>query len=314
MASYGSWCVVIAPRGTGRVELRDIEIFLTLAEELHFGRTAQRLYVSQARVSQALKKQERGVGARLFERNSRNVRLTPLGEQLRADLLPVYRGLQEGVERARLAARGTTEVLRVGMLPSNAHDLRPYWEAFRARHPQWALRIRHNPFVDAFGPLRRGDIDVLVAWLPVEEPDLTVRPVIYTEHAVALVAHDHELAVRPSVSLGVFGRFRHLAGPGRTRLLGGRLHALPNPQRPPDRTPQPGHQEPGRHVHPGRCRGRCPQPGRPRHPLPRLPRHRLIAYSRLSRPALGPGLAQRHRVRPRPGTCPGRGGLGTARH
>ncbi|WP_344429746.1 LysR family transcriptional regulator [Streptomyces lavendulocolor] len=199
--------------GTGRVELRDIEIFLTLAEELHFGRTAQRLHVSQARVSQALKKQERGVGARLFERNSRNVRLTPLGEQLRVDLLPVYRGLKESVERARLAARGTTEVVRVGMLPSNAHDLRPYWEAFRARHPQWALRIRHNPFVDAFGPLRRGEIDVLVAWLPVEEPDLTVGPVICTEHAVALVAHDHELAVRPSVSLEVFGDFGIWQGP-----------------------------------------------------------------------------------------------------
>ncbi|MCL7427099.1 LysR family transcriptional regulator [Streptomyces sp. YS415] len=45
------------------MELRDIEIFLVLAEELHFGRTAQRLHVSQARVSQAIKKQERRIGA-----------------------------------------------------------------------------------------------------------------------------------------------------------------------------------------------------------------------------------------------------------
>ena len=59
------------------MELRDIEIFLTLAEELHFGRTAERLRISQARVSQSIKQQERRIGGALFERTSRSVRLTP---------------------------------------------------------------------------------------------------------------------------------------------------------------------------------------------------------------------------------------------
>ncbi|MBP2324571.1 DNA-binding transcriptional LysR family regulator [Kibdelosporangium banguiense] len=195
------------------MELRDIEIFLTLAEELHFGRTAERLHVSQARVSQAIKKQERGVGGELFERNSRNVRLTLVGEQLRAELVPVYRGLKDSLERARMAAQGKTHVLRVGMLPSNAHDLRPYWETFRARHPQWGLRIRHNPFVDAFGLLRNGDIDVLVAWLPVEEPDLTVGPVVYQEPSVVLLDADHKLARDKEVSLEILGDAGILQGP-----------------------------------------------------------------------------------------------------
>ncbi|MGW8882036.1 LysR family transcriptional regulator, partial [Streptomyces mirabilis] len=75
------------------MELRDIEIFLTLAEELHFGRTAARLHVSPARVSQAIKKQERRIGGALFDRTSHHVRLTPLGRQLYDDLLPVHRGL-----------------------------------------------------------------------------------------------------------------------------------------------------------------------------------------------------------------------------
>lgn len=107
------------------MELRDIEIFLTLAEELHFGKTAERLHVSAARVSQAIKKQERSVGAALFERTSRNVRLTPVGEQLRKDLQPIYHGLLESMERARLAADGKTGVLRIGLISSNAFDLRP---------------------------------------------------------------------------------------------------------------------------------------------------------------------------------------------
>lgn len=72
----------------GRMELRDIEIFLTLAEELHFGRSAERLHVSPARVSQAIKKQERAIGAQLFERTSHHVRMAPVGEVLLQRLKP----------------------------------------------------------------------------------------------------------------------------------------------------------------------------------------------------------------------------------
>ncbi|MGN9783503.1 LysR family transcriptional regulator [Nonomuraea sp. ZG12] len=192
------------------MELRDIEIFLALAEELHFGRTAARLHVSQARVSQAIKAQERRLGAPLFDRTSRRVRLTPLGQQLRDDLRPVYAGLRDSLERARLAAQGITAVLRVGMLPLNVHELRPYWDTFRARHPAWKLRFSHPPFADLFGSLRRGEIDVLIAWLPVEEPDLTVGPMLFAESRVLAVAAGHKLAGRTSVSLEVVGDFQHV--------------------------------------------------------------------------------------------------------
>jgi DNA-binding transcriptional LysR family regulator len=181
------------------MELRDIEIFLTLAEELHFGRTAERLHVSQARVSQAIGQQERRLGALLFDRaNRRVVRLTPVGRQLRDDLRPVYAGLRDSLERARLAARGITAVLRVGVLPHNCHDLRP----------QWKLRIRYAPFVDPFAELRRGNVDVLVTWLPVAEADLTVGPVLFTESRVVALASEHELAGRSSVSLEMISHFQ----------------------------------------------------------------------------------------------------------
>ncbi|MFE9656552.1 LysR family transcriptional regulator [Micromonospora sp. NPDC006431] len=61
-----------------------------MAEELHFGRTAQRLHLTTARVSQSIKKQERRIGAQLFDRTSRTVRPTPLGEQLYTDLKAAY--------------------------------------------------------------------------------------------------------------------------------------------------------------------------------------------------------------------------------
>ncbi|WP_354645305.1 LysR family transcriptional regulator [Kitasatospora camelliae] len=190
------------------MELRDIEIFLTLAEELHFGRTAQRLYVSSARVSQAIKQQERSIGVELFQRDSRNVRLTPTGERLRKDLVPIYRGLKESVERARLAAQGKTDVLRIGMIPGNAHDLRHYWETFRARHPQWGLKLRHAPFAEPFAGLRHGDIDILVSWLPVLEADLVTGPKLFAETRVLAVSLDHELAGRASASLEMLGDFQ----------------------------------------------------------------------------------------------------------
>ncbi|RSM95275.1 LysR family transcriptional regulator [Nonomuraea sp. WAC 01424] len=105
------------------MELRDIEIFLTLAEEPHFSRTAARLRLSPARVTQAIQKQERQVGAPLFERTNRTVRLTPVGRQLRDDLRPLHAALKDSMERARLAAQGITGTLRVGMLPVKEPDL-----------------------------------------------------------------------------------------------------------------------------------------------------------------------------------------------
>jgi hypothetical protein len=70
------------------VELREIEVFLTLAEELHFGRTAERLHLTSSRVSQVVRSLETRLGGALFERTSRRVRFTPLGKQLQRTVHP----------------------------------------------------------------------------------------------------------------------------------------------------------------------------------------------------------------------------------
>ncbi|GIE89836.1 LysR family transcriptional regulator [Actinoplanes regularis] len=181
------------------MELRDIEIFLTLAEELHFGRTAERLRVSQARVSQSIKQQERRIGGALFERTSRNVRLTPLGRQLRDDLHPHFHGLHEGLQRARLAAQGSTRALRLGMVSWNYPDLQPFFDALVVR-TGCAVQVRSVEFGDPFGPLRAGDIDAAILWLPVREPDLSVGPVVYTEPIVLATSATHPLTRQETVS------------------------------------------------------------------------------------------------------------------
>ncbi|WP_406387970.1 LysR family transcriptional regulator [Streptomyces sp. NBC_00887] len=117
------------------MELRDIEIFLALAEELHFGRTAERLHVSQARVSQAIGRQERRLGVTLFDRTSRRVSLTPVGRRLREDLQQAFDLLQAGLARAEAASLGAGHTLRLGVFGHAGHELRPLIDAFFARTP-----------------------------------------------------------------------------------------------------------------------------------------------------------------------------------
>lgn len=182
------------------VELRDIEIFLTLAEELHFGRTAERLHVSQARVSQAIGKQERRIGAALFDRTSRRVALTPVGRRLREDLQQAHDLLQAGLARAEAAGLGAGRV-RLGVIGTLGYELRPHLDAFRRRYPGSDVQFTEVVGSDPFTSLRTGETDVNVLWLPVAEPDLTVGPTVATGGRVLAVPVDHPLAARGSVSL-----------------------------------------------------------------------------------------------------------------
>jgi DNA-binding transcriptional LysR family regulator len=176
------------------VELRDIEIFLTLAEELHFGRTAVLLHVSQARVSQSIAKQERQIGAQLFFRSSRKVELTPIGAQLRDDLSSGYQRIQDGVARAAEAAAARDKrTLKLGLHGPQPQDQAHLLERFCVQHPHTELVVKEMTFADPFGPLRDGSVDVATAWLPVREPDLTVGPVLISSPALLMVRADHPL-------------------------------------------------------------------------------------------------------------------------
>ncbi|WP_433728121.1 LysR family transcriptional regulator [Nocardia sp. CA-129566] len=197
------------------VELRDIEIFLALAEELHFGRTAERLHVTQARVSQSIKKQERRVGGALFDRTSRAVRLTPLGAQLYQELNAGYRQIMDGVASVSAAARGTAGVLTLGSIgphPFGLDDLVEAMESFQHRYPAAQLQHREIQPPAPLDPLRSGEVDVALLWLPVREPDLTVGPVTHTSPVLLMVAADHPFAQRDSICLEDLGDCTVVAG------------------------------------------------------------------------------------------------------
>ncbi|WP_433253852.1 LysR family transcriptional regulator [Streptosporangium sp. CA-135522] len=187
------------------MELRDIEIFLTLAEELHFGRTAEQLHVSTARVSQSIKKQERRVGAALFDRTSRTVTLTAIGCRLRDDLRQGYDLIQAGLARATAAGLGASGTLRLGVMGALGNELRPVIDAFRARHLECDVRLQEFHFTDAFTLLRENAVDVQLMWLPIREPDMSVGPVTLTEGRVLAIAADHPMAVEKAASMEDLG-------------------------------------------------------------------------------------------------------------
>ncbi|MER7077633.1 DNA-binding transcriptional regulator, LysR family [Saccharopolyspora kobensis] len=189
------------------MERRDIEIFLALAEELHFGRAAERLRVSQARVSQSIKAMERRIGAPLFDRTSRRVALTPIGRRLEADVRPAYEQLLAGIERAIAAGRGEEGTLRIAFeAPAMAHLISGVLNDFRSRHPGCEVDVREAPFDDPLATLRSGEADLAVVLLPVTEPDVTTGPVVHTEPMVLAVASGHPFARREFVTLEDLGR------------------------------------------------------------------------------------------------------------
>ncbi|MEQ4725999.1 LysR family transcriptional regulator [Nonomuraea sp. B19D2] len=194
--------------GRRRLDEQEIETFLTLAEELHFRRTAERLGLSQGRTSQIIRKLERRIGTALFERTSRRVSLTPIGRQLRDGIEPAHRQIQREIAKATAAGRGIRGGLRLGFFgPATAHVLSQIIDEFHVRHPDCEAQLTLETQIDDhLAPLRNEGVDLLATLFPVNEPDLTVGPVLLRESYVLAVSSRHPFARRETVVLDDLAR------------------------------------------------------------------------------------------------------------
>ena len=186
-----------------QVELRELRVFLTLCERLHFGKAAEELQISHSRVSQMLQELEAKLGVRLFDRSSRRVAPTPAGTRLREQLAEPYLELREVLSQTYAGGEQIVGDLRLGLLfpSSGGPQLAQIIQRFEQRHPGAKLTIRDLRFDDPLGPLRRGEIDIMACRLPIEQPDLTVGPTLASDERFLAVANDHPLAKRDSVSV-----------------------------------------------------------------------------------------------------------------
>ena len=183
------------------VELRELRIFLVLADELHFGRTAERLGVSQPWVSEAVRVLESRLGVKVFDRTSRRVRLTPAGEQLKRNLVPALAALDQALAETSQLSRAVRGLLRIGfVLTTEGPALSRLTAEFQARYPACEVRLQEVETFDAYRALRRGDIDVLCNWLAVDEPDLTAGTAFAHYERALAVGPSHRLAGKSTVS------------------------------------------------------------------------------------------------------------------
>jgi DNA-binding transcriptional LysR family regulator len=178
-----------------------LDMFAVVAEELHFGRAALRLHISQPPLSQAIRRLETLLEVRLLERTTRSVRLTPAGAELyrRVQRLQADAGL--AVQAVRQASTGKVGRLTIGLTPSAAYtDLPQAMFAFRQRYPGIALDLREmnsNEMPDALHDRR---LDLALLRPPFADADL-VPQLVHTEPMVLAVRREHPLARRRSVTL-----------------------------------------------------------------------------------------------------------------
>ncbi|MFF1442045.1 LysR substrate-binding domain-containing protein [Streptomyces sp. NPDC058295] len=181
------------------MELRTLRYFVAVAEELHFGRAAARLHMSQPPLSRAIKQLETEVGATLFDRSSSGVRLTPVG----AVLLDEARALLDQAERvrARVAAAAGAATITVGIL-GDSTDPRAtrLARAYHRRHPRLEVRVRETDLTDPTCGLHAGLVDVALTRTPFDETGLAVHE-LRADPVGALLRADDPLARRDSLKL-----------------------------------------------------------------------------------------------------------------
>jgi DNA-binding transcriptional LysR family regulator len=175
------------------IELRHLRYFLAVAETLHFGRAAKKLGMAQPPLSQQIRRLEELLGARLFERTTRGVTLTPAGAVLRERAISGMARLADDLEQTRRVARGEEGTLTVGFSGSVMFTELPMAiQAYRRAHPRVEVKLREMWTSDQLAALTDGSIDVGFLRDGELRPELTITPLLREPFRLALPT-DHVL-------------------------------------------------------------------------------------------------------------------------
>ncbi|WP_017349475.1 LysR family transcriptional regulator [Pantoea sp. A4] len=184
------------------IELRHLRYFIAVAEELHFGRAAQRLNISQPPLSQQIMQLEQETGARLFARTNRSVQLTAAGQQLLLDARAILQQVELAAARAARLHRGEEGTLRIGFT-SSAPFTREVSDAlfqFRQAWSQVHIEMQEINTRQQLDPLHDGRLDLGVMRNTPLPADLN-HQLLLREPLYALVHWAHPLADEESISI-----------------------------------------------------------------------------------------------------------------
>jgi DNA-binding transcriptional LysR family regulator len=189
------------------MELRQIRSFLSIAETLHFGRTAELIHISQPALSLQIRALEEEVGVRLFERNRRKTTLTAAGFAFREDAAAALSQLEQAMRRAKLAANGKLGRLRIGFISTAGREIVPeIVRQFRESNPEVEFSLRNILTAEQVQMLESGSLDVGFLRLPIGGHSQLDVVTVHREPFVLVVPSSHKLAKRKRV------RLRELAG------------------------------------------------------------------------------------------------------
>jgi len=184
------------------VELRQIRSFLSVAETLHFGRTAELIHINQPALSLQIRALEEEVGVRLFERNRRKTTLTAAGSAFRDDAAAALSQLDHAVRRARLAASGKLGLLRIGFVSTVGSEIVPnIVRQFRKSNPEVEFSLRNILTAEQVQMLESGSLDVGFLRMPVGEDSALDVATVHREPFVLVLPSSHKLAKRKRVRL-----------------------------------------------------------------------------------------------------------------
>jgi DNA-binding transcriptional LysR family regulator len=184
------------------MELRQIRSFLSIAETLHFGRTAELIHLSQPALSLQIRALEAEVGVRLLERNRRKTTLTPAGRAFRDAAIAGIAQLDRAIRNARLAADGKLGLLRIGFISTAGSELLPnIIRAFRQLNPQVEFSLRNILTAEQIRMLESGALDIGFLRLPIGGHTQLEVVTVHREPFVLVVPASHPLAVRKKIQL-----------------------------------------------------------------------------------------------------------------
>ena len=181
------------------MELRQLRYFEAVADELHFGRAAQRLQMSQPPLSAQIARLEKELGVSLFDRTNRQVRLTPAGLHLQQRLRSILGDIDDTVQELREYARGAVGRVSVGFVSSANYVLLPQVTSlFSQRYPQVALSLYPLTSHEQVDGLRSGHLDIGIVRDEAPAEGFT-STALYSEELMVCVPEDHRLAQQSRV-------------------------------------------------------------------------------------------------------------------
>jgi DNA-binding transcriptional LysR family regulator len=183
------------------IELRHLRYFLAVAEELNFGRAAERLNITQPSLSRQIQNLEKELSIILFERNQRQIKLTPPGQILLAEVEQILIRFDQGIQVVKRASRGEIGQLTVGFQGSSVYDIIPISvKSFRDRFPDVEVIMQPMETSEQVIAIAENNLDIGFVIPPITDANLKME-ILLQEPLVLALPENHPLAAQSEIAI-----------------------------------------------------------------------------------------------------------------